>query len=126
MNRIIIFIIAVFMLLSCQKNKVPEYVIPPEDMTSILVDIHLTDGMLSSSKIRRDFAKKDSANIYNILFHNYGYNRKDFDTSLFYYSKNLTLYDKIYKDVLNQLNEMETQLKEQNQENQDEQSTDKE
>lgn len=126
MNRIIIVIIAVFMLLGCQKNKVPEYVIPPEDMTSLLVDIHLTDGMLSSSKIRRDFAKKDSANIYNILFHNYGYNRKDFDTSLFYYSKNLTLYDKIYKDVLNQLNEMETQLKEQNQENQDEQSTDKE
>ncbi|MDK2979535.1 MAG: hypothetical protein PWP52_2249 [Bacteroidales bacterium] len=123
MNRIIIFIIAVFMLAGCQKNKVPEYVIPPEDMTSILVDIHLTDGMLSSSEIRRDFAKRDSANIYNILLHNYGYNRKDFDTSLFYYSKNLTLYDKIYNDVLNQLNEMETQLKE---ENQDEQSTDKE
>jgi len=126
MKRIIIVIIAVFMLLSCQKNKVPDYVIPPEDMTSILVDIHLTDGMLSSSKIRRDFAKKDSANIYNILLHNYGYNRKDFDTSLFYYSKNLTLYDKIYNDVLNHLNEMETQLKEQDQENQVEQTTDKE
>lgn len=114
------------MLLSCQKNKVPDYVIPPEDMTSILVDIHLTDGMLSSSKIRRDFAEKDSANIYNILLHNYGYNRKDFDTSLYYYIKNLTLYDKIYNDVLNQLNEMETQLKEQDQENQVEQPTDKE
>jgi len=123
MNRIIIFIIAVFMLSGCQKNKVPEYVIPPEEMASILVDIHLTDAMLSSSKIRRDFAKKDSDNIYNILLHNYGYDRKDFDTSLFYYSKNLALYDKIYIDVLNQLNEMETQLKE---ENQEEQSTDKE
>ncbi|MGC9374085.1 MAG: DUF4296 domain-containing protein [Bacteroidales bacterium] len=126
MNRIILFIIAVFMLSGCQKKKVPEYVIPPEEMASILVDIHLTDGMLSSTKIRRDFAKKDSANIYNILLYNYGYDRKDFDTSLFYYSKNLALYDKIYNDVLNQLNEMETQLKEENQDSQQEQSTDKE
>lgn len=115
MNRIIVIIIAILILHGCQKNKVPEYVIPTDDMVSILVDVHLTDGMLSSSEIRRELAKKDSLNIYNILLHNYGYNRKDFDTSLFYYSKNFTLYDKIYKDVLNQLNEKETQLKEQSQ-----------
>ncbi len=117
MKRIFIVLITVFVLSGCQKNKVPEHVIPPDDMVSILVDIHLTDGILSSSQLRRELAQKDTSNIYNILLYNYGYSRKDFDTSLFYYGKNIALYDQIYNDVLNRLSEMETQIKEESQEN---------
>jgi len=117
MNRFIIVLLTIlFMLSGCSNNKVPDYVIPPDDMVSILVDIHLTDGMMSSHQVRREIAREDSVNIYNILLHNYGYSRHDFDTSLYYYGKNMALYDKIYEDVLNQLNEMETYLKEQEQE----------
>lgn len=122
MNRYII-LLAIFMLSGCDNNKVPDYVIPPDDMVSILVDIHLTDGMMSSHQVRREIAREDSANIYNILLHNYGYSRHDFDTSLYYYGKNMALYDKIYGDVLNQLNEMETYLKEQVQEEEEQDTT---
>ncbi|MEE4198414.1 MAG: DUF4296 domain-containing protein [Bacteroidales bacterium] len=116
MKRFVFFILVFFVFFSCQEDKVPEYVIPPDDMVSILVDIHLTDGMLSSPDVRRELARQDTANIYHLLLHNYGYSRKDFDTSLFYYGKNIALYDRIYNDVLNQLNELETQLKEESQE----------
>lgn len=113
----IFIIILIISFAGCTKQKVPDHVIPPDDMVSILVDIHLTDGLLSSTKTRRELANKDTSNLYDKLLNNYNYTRHDFDTSLHYYGKNIALYDKIYHQVLNQLNELETTLKEQGNEN---------
>ncbi|MCB2196836.1 MAG: DUF4296 domain-containing protein [Bacteroidetes bacterium] len=112
MRNCIVILIMAFML-SCVKNdKVPDYVIPKEDMVNIIRDIHLTDGMLTISDVRRDLARQDTINYYDAIFENYGYKRADFDTSIYYYSKEINTFDEIYKEVLNQLNEMETLLKE--------------
>lgn len=100
-------------MLSCGKSdKVPDYVIPKDDMVNIIRDIHLTDGMLTVSNVRRDLAREDTVNYYDAIFETYGYKRADFDTSIYYYSKEINTFDEIYKEVLNQLNEMETLLKE--------------
>ncbi|MGM0407176.1 MAG: DUF4296 domain-containing protein [Bacteroidota bacterium] len=110
MHKLLATVLIVF-LFGCTKQKVPDHVIPPDDMVSILVDIHLVDGMLTSTETRRELANKDTSNLYNQLLNNYNYSRHDFDTSLYYYSKNIGLYDKVYNEVLNQLNELETTLK---------------
>lgn len=113
MKKISYFVFIMFFLFGCNKSRTPDYVIPPDEMVSVLVDIHLADGMLTSHKVNSELQINDSVNIYNILLYNHGYSRKDFDTSLYYYGKNIALYDKIYHEVLNQLHEMETQLREQ-------------
>jgi len=81
-------------------------------MVNIIVDLHVLDGMLNESEIRREIVRIDTSNIYNSVLNYYGYSRHDFDTSLFYYSKNIAEYDVIYQEVLNKLGEMEAIVKE--------------
>ncbi|MCK5028042.1 MAG: DUF4296 domain-containing protein [Bacteroidales bacterium] len=111
MKKTLILLI-VFSLFSCNKNKQPEYVIPFDDMVDIIVEIHITDGLLASNKVRRSLVKMDTTNYYDALLNNYNYKRHDFDTSLYYYSKNIDQYDLIYDEVLNQLSKIESELKE--------------
>ncbi|HRW63386.1 MAG TPA: DUF4296 domain-containing protein [Bacteroidales bacterium] len=112
MKNIFLLFISLFLFISCNKPKTPEYVIPHEKMVNIIVDMHLLDGMLTVNEIRREIAGKDTSNIYNSVLNYYGYSRHDFDTSLFYYSKNITEYDVIYQEVLNRLGEIESRIKE--------------
>jgi len=108
--KIILFVV---LLIGCSKTeKTPKYVIPTNDFVSIVVDIHLLDGMMNEVNIRRKITKNDTVDLYSEIFKNYGYTRKDFDTSIYYYSSKINTYDEIYKEVLNKLNKMETQLKE--------------
>lgn len=111
MKKAIIIILALFLFSCDSENKTPDYVITHDDMVNIIIDIHLTDGLLTNNKVRRKLAKKDSLNYYNVILNNYGYTRADFDTSVHFYSKNIDKYDKIYEEVLNSLGEMETKLK---------------
>jgi len=112
MKNILLLIIGILSFTSCNKPKTPEYVIPHENMVNIIVDIHLLDGMLTVNEIRKEINGKDTGNIYNSVLNYYGYSRHDFDTSLFYYSKNITEYDVIYQEVLNRLGEIESRIKE--------------
>jgi uncharacterized protein DUF4296 len=114
MKKIIIIALTLLLVACHNEKKTPEYVIPQEDMVNIIVDIHITDGLLTLNNVRRNLAKKDTANYYDQVFENYGYTRADFDTSVYYYSMNINDYDKIYAEVLNKLNEMETELKQEN------------
>lgn len=105
------FIIVVIFLFSCnQEAKTPEYVIPSDEMVNIISDIHITDGLLTLNHIRRKLAK-DSINYYDAILNNHGYSRSDFDSSVSFYSRNIDEYDKIYEEVLNRLNKMETNIK---------------
>lgn len=107
----IAFVITIVLIFSCnQEFKTPEYVIPQNEMVNIITDIHIIDGLFTVNKVRRKFAK-DSIEYYNAVFTNYGYTRSDFDTSVNFYSEKIDEYDKIYEEVLNRLNEMETNIK---------------
>ena len=75
--------IAGLLFFSCvNNNKVPDNVIPKDDMIDIIYDIHLTDGLFTISNIRRELTRNDSINYYDEIFKNYGYNRADFETSV--------------------------------------------
>jgi len=116
-----LFLIFLIFSTSCiYKEKKPDYVIPREDMIEIIIDLHLADGMLSEKEIRKELLRKDTINYYHAILDNYGYERTDFDTSVYYYSKHIDKYDQIYKEVLNRLNEMETELKKEDEESNNE------
>ena len=111
MKKFVVIVLIVFLIACGNSKKSPDYVIPNSDMIEIFIDIHIADGIFSINQVRRELAK-DSVNYYNSILEKYGYSRHDFDTSLFYYSKNINKYDEIYETVLNRLSEMETKLKE--------------
>lgn len=114
MNKLYIIVLIICILSACGSGRVPDYVIPQDDMADIIVDIHLTDGLMTMTRIRKEILNKDSVNLYDEIFIKYGYTRKDFDTSVYYYSYNINQYDDIYNDVLNKLSEMEAKEKEGN------------
>jgi hypothetical protein len=116
MKKAVVILLVIFLFSCNNENKLPDYVITHDDMVNIIIDIHLTDGLLTNNKVRRKLAKKDSSNYYEAIFNNYGYTRAEFDTSVYFYSKNINEYDKIYEEVLNRLNEMETKLKQESSE----------
>lgn len=114
MKKSYVIVLIICILSACSSEKVPDYVIPKDDMVEIIVDIHLTDGLMTMTRIRQATLKKDSLNLYDEIFIKYGYTREDFDTSIYYYSYNINKYDDIYNDVLNKLSEMEAKEKEEN------------
>ncbi|MDX9696653.1 MAG: DUF4296 domain-containing protein [Bacteroidales bacterium] len=114
--RIIFFILMIFIASCGYQDKTPEGIIPKEKMVDILVDVHLTDGLFTNNSTRIRYAKQDSINYYDRILENHGYTRKDFDTSVYYYSHNINEYNKIYIEVLNKLSEKETRVKEEMQE----------
>ena len=112
MKKYFILVITIAFFACTNRSKVPEYVIPQQDMVDIFVDIHLMDGLMTANRIRQKMIKKDSLNYYDIIFEKYGITQNDFDTSLQFYSRNINKYDKIYEQVLNKLTEIEAKLKE--------------
>lgn len=110
MNKFIIVFFSIIAFSCGKKGKVPDYVIPQDDMINIILDIHITDGLLTVKDIRRELTRNDSIDYYKGIFVKHGYSREEFDSSIYFYSKNINTYDKIYAEVLNRLNEMETEL----------------
>lgn len=111
MKKIVVSILFTIILIACSTEKTPDYVIPKDKMIDIIVDIHMTDAMMTIVEVRRDIMKTYSDSVYDQIFDNYGYNRHDFDTSVYYYSYDINKFDDIYKEVLNILSEKEAFVK---------------
>jgi hypothetical protein len=112
MRKVVIIIAAISFLTACNFSKTPEYVIPKDKMIDIIVDIHMTDAMMTIAEVRKGIIKEYSNDFYDQILSQYGYSRQDFDTSVYFYSFNINQYDDIYKEVLNVLSEREALIKE--------------
>ena len=111
MKRLLYTTILVFVLLSCTHENRNFKLIPEDELIPILVDYHILDGMLSIRNIRDSIIVQDTTNIYDRLLNNYGYTRIDFDSSIYHYSYKIGEFDNIYEEVLNRLNQMETEIR---------------
>lgn len=120
MKKLIILVLVGIAMSCSNRSRVPDYVIPKDQMVNIIVDMHLLDGLLSVRPIQHKMIELDTLNQYDALLQKYGYTRNDFDTSLFYYGKKIDLYDDIYEEVLNKLTFIEAEIKEESLEKTDE------
>ena len=113
-NKILILLLLAFLIASnsCRdKEKIPR-----EEMVSILVDIHLLDGMIQEDRYRQRLEIPDTLNVYKQVLDKHGYSRAQFDSTLNYYSKDPRKFERIYQDVMARLNRMETRAREQKEE----------
>ncbi|MFW6095224.1 MAG: DUF4296 domain-containing protein, partial [Bacteroidota bacterium] len=74
--------------------------------------VHLMDGLTSFSEYRKGMAQTDSIEYLEAVLKHHGYNKTQYDSSLVYYSKDLRRFDRIYQDVIERLNQMETKANE--------------
>jgi hypothetical protein len=76
-----------------------------ETLVSVLVDMHLAEGVINDRKFQRRY-EADSVDVLIPIFEKYGITREMFDTTMFIYSKYPDLMDEVYNDVLIRLNVM--------------------
>jgi hypothetical protein len=85
--------------------------IPDKALISILTDVYLADGLLSTPEIREMFSSRDSVMNYIDIIERHGYSKERMDKTIKYYIINKPKrLIKIYDQVLGQLSEMESRL----------------
>ena len=96
----LLYAVSAVMFMSCDRT--PDYVIKPDDMASLLVDIHKGEGVvdLNSSAYRSDSARKA---LKQSIYMRHGVTAEQFDTSLVWYGHNIEKYIEVYDMVIEQL-----------------------
>ncbi len=94
-------LIALLIIAGCKSNNKPEVMINQEDMTKILLDLYITDGVLTSPTVKRDFSLNDSTENYMRVIEKHGYTMPEFEENIEYYFKaEPRKYEEIYDNVL--------------------------
>jgi len=84
-------------------------IIPRKDLTSIISDVYITDGLMTIPKIRYFYEPSDSLSSYRNVIERHGYTKEDMDHTIeYYYIKDPKALIEIYEQVLASLSEMET------------------
>lgn len=101
-----ILILLLLTLFSCG-NK---YVISPENLEDILVDMHIVEAIAIVRS--KDFKANDSkVDLYNTIYEKYNITEELFDSSMVYYSENLHAFTEIYENVYSRIEALEKDVK---------------
>lgn len=97
MRHLFPLLLASLSLLSC--NSRPEYVIDEDTMTSLLVDVHLSEGLLEVQGKQISDHDNYSQELMAAVLLRHGVTKAQYDTSLIWYSQNLKKLIRIYEQV---------------------------
>jgi hypothetical protein len=107
LKKLILTVLFVPALLFCSApGSRPDYVIHPDSMSSVLVDLHLTEASVPLRQIYGDSASRTLAYEYEAIFKKHNISREQFDTSMQYYLVNPKKMQRIYQVVLDKLNQI--------------------
>ncbi len=104
-------IIIITLLFGCTLNSTPKGIMSAREITPVLVDIHLAEGIFtlrSSLNITRENFHED---LYLSVLKKHKIDQKVFEASVLYYGKHPEKYKQIYDDVVDRLNEMDVRSK---------------
>ncbi len=106
-----LILLVLFLTFSCGRGKLPEGILPKNKMVPMLVDQHLAQQIFS---LRFQYGLKGDSiidDLYLSILKKYNVSRKEFEESVYYYSKHPEKYKPVYDEVLNRLNAMEVKIK---------------
>ncbi len=112
-----LFLILLFLAFACKDGEGllssrPSGVLSQDEMTDILVDIHLAESALRVGNIQH-ISNADSTyqkSQFLEIFREHEVSPDEFRNSVKYYTEHVTLLDAIYTEVINRLTEMEAGL----------------
>jgi hypothetical protein len=96
-----------FLLLSsCGKKEVevPEGIIKPETMTSIIVDLSIADGGQNVSYSAGNSRRYDIWVFYQAVLERHGVTQEQFMQSLDWYADHIKLINEVYDNALTEIN----------------------
>ena len=96
------YFLSFLILFSCQDQKEGENIIPKEQFTNILEEIHLKESEYQLNRINNTD--------YQEILSEYNVSKTDFENTLQYYSERPDLLEKIYEDIELDLEEKRNQL----------------
>lgn len=93
-------VLSVMLFSACDRT--PDYVIKPDDMAALLVDIHKGEGVvdLNTAAYRSDSARKV---LKQSIYMRHGVTAEQVDTSLVWYGHNIEKYIEVYDKVIDEL-----------------------
>lgn len=112
----IVIILCMSMLagISCssRKNRIDKKdLIPARELTNIITDMYITDGLMTMPKIRDWYQPKDSLEAYKDVVEKHGYSMDAMTKTLkYYFVKKPKQLVRIYDQALAKLTEMEARL----------------
>src|SRR4051812_36795231 len=113
-NFFIAIIILSLCIYSCGKEKkeeaIPNYVLNKEKFSDLLCDFTLAEAAVGLNIKNLPGNQMDSVYAFNPLLDN-GVTRKDFDTSLYFYSHHPTLFKEVYQLSLEKLSRLQASRK---------------
>jgi hypothetical protein len=105
MHRLILGLLPLFFISISCKKKVPEGILPQDDMVELMTDVHILDGYISNIPV--DSAKKVIDPLYEELFAKYGLDSTSFNKNVNYYFGDPKLTVKTYDQVVKSLEKKE-------------------
>lgn len=89
----------------------PDYLLSEEQMVSLMVDMHLVETAQNLKLMGVDTTNRRYQQYFNAIFDSHEISKAEFDSSLHYYSTRTDRMNDIYDMILEQLYEMESEVK---------------
>lgn len=109
--KILILLILPLVIFECtsRKNKLDRSdLIPADDLTDIMTDVYITNGLLTIPRVHHWYTPADTVGPYGEAIEKHGYTKAQLDKTMkWYFVKNPKKLIKIYDKVLARLSEME-------------------
>jgi hypothetical protein len=109
-KHLIISGILSIMLISCSKTPVkkPDNLLQESRMVSMLVDIHLAEAAFNTRRHRDSLVgRSSSADFYYSILQKHSIQDTVFEQSLVFYASQPRKFERMYRQVMNQLSEMD-------------------
>ena len=113
MKPVYLLIPFLFLFLSCEKQQVkkPESLIGKDKMIEMLTDIHIAEATLNNRRNQDStLQNSSSADFYYSILEKYQVADTTFEKSFIFYASNPRDFEKMYRQVMNKLNEMEQEF----------------
>ena len=103
---LLLFAVAFF---SCDKPyiKKPDHLVKEKKMIEMLVDIHLAEATFNQMRYDSLIRNSTTENFYYSVLQKHGIADSVFEKSFVYYASDPKEFEKIYREVINKLNETE-------------------
>lgn len=104
MNRFLTLLVVLTAVLtvSCNRSKEAGYdkIIPEDKMVGLLVDMHLTESVLTKDERSPDQKANLALSYYPSLLEKYDVTRAQVDSSVHWYTRHPKIYNRIYEKVV--------------------------
>ena len=93
-----LFILGLFLIISCKDNELPKGLIEEQKMIQIIADLHIIDGYMATL-VYTDSTRINGKNFYASVYKSHNTTKAEYEKSLKFYSLDPVRLDSMYNRV---------------------------